>query len=80
MTTLNDYAALSALVYSDVRGQENKPPVPIKINWQSIARESFPTDSGFTGEAYRNTQTGEIVIAFKGTDFTLDRINGVRLH
>lgn len=70
MATLEDYAALSARVYWDVRRGDNPNPEP--NDWDSIKYNSFPIDSGFTGEAYRNTQTGEIVIVFKGTDFTLD--------
>lgn len=70
MATLIDYAALSARVYWDVRDPLNQNPVP--TGWVPIANQSFPLSSGFTGEAYLNTSTNEIVIAFKGTDFTLD--------
>ena len=61
MATLLDYAALSAIVYNDVRKSENViSPLP---GWTEILSDS---NLGFTAAAYQNGN--EIVIAFKGTD------------
>ncbi|MGH7963691.1 MAG: lipase family protein, partial [Candidatus Binatia bacterium] len=69
--TLNDYAALSARVYNDARDPVNRNPRP--PGWEEIAYTSDLTNSlftgGFTAGAYKNSETGEIVIAYKGTDF-----------
>ena len=62
MTTLTDYAALSAIVYNDVRQQKNKlSPLP---GWTEILSDTGSL--GFTAGAYKNGN--DIVIAFKGTD------------
>ena len=63
MATVFDYAALSTLVYNDVRGVDNRLTVP--KGWTEILSDS---NLGFSAAAYRNTATGEIVIAYKGTD------------
>jgi Lipase (class 3) len=45
----------------------NTPP-PAQIgNWVYVT-ESSPSSSGFFGVAYRNTETNQIVISFRGTD------------
>ncbi len=62
MPSLFDYAALSAIVYNDVRGQFNKLPDP-PPGWSQILYDSNP---GFTAGAYKNGN--DIVIALKGSD------------
>src|SRR5215203_5409950 len=78
MPTLNEYASLSAHVYNDQRGGgpragTNKLDLP--SGWQALERLGFVTGTylntnpfSFTAEAYING-SGEIVIAYKGTDF-----------
>jgi len=68
MPTYLDYAALSALVYNDARGQKNKLPTPQVEGWIELPLNSNSSITGFTAAAFQNTQTNEIVIAFKGTD------------
>lgn len=70
MATKEDYAALSAIVYNNVRPDANKlttlPP-----NWEPLPPplgSSNDASTGFTAAAYRNTVTKEIVISYKGTD------------
>ena len=84
MATTNEYAAFSAYVYNDQRGggvsenANNKLPVP--PGWKELSDLGFaPGDTlnewnpvSFTAGAYLNEATGEIVIAYKGTDFLLD--------
>ena len=83
MATTNEYAAFSAYVYNDQRGggsnaASNKLPVP--PGWKELSKLGFtPGDIlnewnpvSFTAGAYLNEATGEIVIAYKGTDFLLD--------
>ncbi len=66
MAAKEDYAALSAIVYNNVRLDPNKitnlPP-----NWTFLTT-SDTNLTGFTASAFRNTVTNEIVIAYKGTD------------
>ena len=82
MITKLDYAALSALVYNNARGDINYFPVPTVEGWSSIAAPTNPT-GGFTAEAYKNGN--DIVIAFKGTDtanvydFALDMATNLTL-
>jgi len=65
MATLTDYAALSAIVYNDVRrGFNVLSPLP---GWTEIL--SNTGGLGFTAGAYKNGN--DIVIAFKGTDTIL---------
>ena len=78
MPTLNEYASLSAHVYNDQRGGgpragTNKLDLP--LGWQQLSRLGFDVGPNlnvnpfsFTAEAYING-AGEIVIAYKGTDF-----------
>ncbi|MHB1619272.1 MAG: hypothetical protein ACYCTY_04710 [Sulfuricella sp.] len=69
MANLLDYATLSALVYKDARPRDdNKTPLP--AGWIEIVYDTGNSISGFTAGAYQNTLTNEIVIAFKGTDFS----------
>ena len=88
MTTEKDYAALSAIIYNNERGVRspiNRLEIP--SSWTPLFEmsEGFPAQSrfnngalGFTGGAYINT-SGEIVIAYKGTDFLLDAARGSEL-
>lgn len=62
MPTLLDYAALSAIVYNDVRGKNNKL-LHLPNGWSEILSDSNP---GFTAGAYENGN--DIVISFKGSD------------
>ncbi len=78
MATLEEYAVLSAVVYQDARGPYNVNPLP--PGWVEIAyspnMENNPFTDGFSAGAYQNLETGEIVIAFKGTDFLVGVNNG----
>jgi hypothetical protein len=65
MATKEDYAALSAFVYNNVRGPINNLSTP--TGW-TLLTTSDTNLTGFTASAFRNTATGEIVIAYKGTD------------
>ena len=63
-----DYAALSAIVYNDVRQDANKL-VNLPAGWSQlpIYPDSFTSAlTGFTASAYSNGT--DIVIAYKGTD------------
>lgn len=83
MTTLTEYAALSAFVYNDQRGGGSGSPINVLAlppEWKSLSELGFTTGTSlvennpfsFTAGAYMNTATGEIVIAYKGTDFLLE--------
>jgi hypothetical protein len=65
MPTIQEYAALSALVYRDARGAPNVNP--LNPDWTQIDYKSDLTDSvvsnGLTAGAYMKGD--EIVIAFK---------------
>jgi hypothetical protein len=61
MVTKENYVALSAFVYNDVRGQDNLLAVP--PGWTEILSDNNP---GFTASAFQNGS--DIVIAFKGSD------------
>lgn len=84
MTTKLEYAALSAHVYNGQRGggtagsDVNKLDLP--PGWiQLSAANGFNGDAlntnpfSATAGAYLNQSTGEIVIAYKGTDFLTNR-------
>jgi hypothetical protein len=45
-------------------------PRGANIVWPELAYGTGNSISGFTAGAYQNTQINEIVIAFKGTDFS----------
>jgi hypothetical protein len=66
---LQEYAALSAVVYQDARGELNINPLP--PDWQEIAYTSDMGDSifanGFSGGAYQ--KGNEIVIALRRCPF-----------
>ena len=85
MTTKLEYAALAANIYNDQRGgggsdidRNNLLVVPSE--WLKLeANNGFPSQTdydtnffSFTAGAYVNQSTGEIVIAYKGTDFLLE--------
>jgi len=83
MATNLENAALAALVYNDQRGGGNGSPInrlPLPPGWQSLSDLGFTAGDNlnalnpfsFTGGAYLNAATGEIVIAYKGTDFLLE--------
>lgn len=61
MPDSKDYAALSAIVYNDVRHEINALTLP--AGWDEMVYVSSP---GFTAGSYRNGN--DIVIAFKGSD------------
>ena len=82
MTTLNEYAALSAYIYNDQRGGGGESSINIlglPANWKKLAELGFTGDTlntnpfSATAGAYLNQSTGEIVIAYKGTDFLTGR-------
>ncbi len=75
MPDLLDYAALSAYVYGNVRGRNNANPLPSE--WTEIAYYPGGGIDGFTAGAYRNDVSGEIVIAYKGTDTGLDNMANI---
>lgn len=89
MISPTEYAALSAFIYNDERGGGAAEPgivnnrVGLAVGWTDIADLGFSGDSvndnffSFTGGAYINA-AGEIVIAYKGTDF-LDKEFNERL-
>ena len=80
MATKLEYAALSAFVYNDQRGggvvdtPTNKLILP--PGWTSLSELGFTAGDylninpfSATAGAYLNQSTGEIVVAYKGTDF-----------
>ncbi len=83
MTTTIEYAALAAFVYNDQRGGGSENPTNKLIlpdNWQDMSKLGFAVGDSlnainpfsFTGGAYLNQATGEIVVAYKGTDFLVE--------
>jgi hypothetical protein len=83
MTTTIDYAALAGFVYNDQRGEGSENPtnkLVLPDNWQELSKLGFAAGDSlnainpfsFTGGAYLNQATGEIVVAYKGTDFLLE--------
>ncbi len=67
MADRNTYALLSARVYNTSETNE----IFVPTGWTELPQ---PVDNGFTGlyaRAYRNNATGEIVIAFRGTNTTI---------
>ena len=78
MTTRTEYAALAAFIYNDQRGggQEGGPnQLKLPLGWSDLTDLGFVVGHGlninpfsFTAGAYVNG-SGEIVIAYKGTDF-----------
>ena len=83
MTTTIEYAALAAFVYIDQRGGGSENPTNKLIlpdNWQDMSKLGFAVGDSlnainpfsFTGGAYLNQATGEIVVAYKGTDFLVE--------
>ena len=80
MATEKDYAILSAYVYNDARGPKNRITLP--SIWAKLPISASDTTSGFaalftggfSAGAFRNKATGEIVVAYKGTDFLNDNI------
>lgn len=71
MTTNAEYMLFAMGAY--VRLDENQAPVP--QGWEPLSVVPADTGSGFWGAAFRNPTTGEIVIAYSGTDFgSLDGI------
>lgn len=62
MATKEDYAAFSAIVYNNARGDENKLDLP--ANWTLLPLNPNSSITGFTAAAFQNTLTGEIVIAY----------------
>lgn len=74
MATEKDYAVLSAYVYNDARGEGNDVILP--STWDELPISASDTTSGFaalftggfSAGAFRNKATGELVVAYKGTD------------
>ena len=66
-TNINRDAQLSTIANA---AYLDKPPQSIAIGgvtWERVA-QSNSTTSGFYGVAYRNPQTNEIAVAYRGTD------------
>lgn len=82
MPSLLEYAALSAIIYNNERGQrtESINTLPLPGGWEPLSaangfvqQEAYDENVfSFTAGAYVNRATGEIVIAYKGTDFLLE--------
>lgn len=64
MATEQEYALMSLRVYS--RTAENRGPVP--EGWAEIMYREDDPSTGFSAGCYRNWSTGEIVVAFTGTN------------
>ena len=77
MTSSIDYALMASNAYAvkeTVHSEENTIPIP--NGWVKLGNDGRNDLTGFTARAYRNTTTGEIVIAYTGTTFegnTLDK-------
>lgn len=70
MADRNIYALLSARVYN---ASENVNLTFVPAGWTELPPPDF-VDNGLTGlyaRAYRNNTTGEVVIAFRGTNTTI---------
>ena len=82
MPTLKEYAALAANVYNDQRGGGGLSIInhlDVPLGWRKLDSDEFAAGDNlnknpmsFTGGAYVNQETGEIVVAYKGTDFLLE--------
>jgi Lipase (class 3) len=84
MPTVNEYAALAAFIYNDQRGgggQATVNTLPVPTGWIELKpANGFAAGDNinnwnpfsFTAGAYLNQSTGEIVIAYKGTDFLVE--------
>lgn len=83
MAAMADYAALAAYVYNDQRGGAGDSDVntlQLPAQWRELADLGFALGDSlnainpfsFTGGAYLNQSTGEIVVAYKGTDFLVE--------
>ena len=70
MTSSIEYALMASNAYAvkDLVTSENNA-IPIPNGWVDMEADRINNDSGFTARAYRNTGTGEIVIAYTGTTF-----------
>ena len=68
--SLLDYAALSAIIYNDIRSDKNKL-TNSPSGWSQILDDS---NAGFSAGAYRNGN--DIVIAYKGSDNLQADVNG----
>ncbi|MEW6677070.1 MAG: hypothetical protein AB1421_04040 [Pseudomonadota bacterium] len=70
MTTSIEYALMASNAYAvkpDVTSDVNTIPIP--SGWVDMKIDGQNDDTGFTARAYKNTTTGEIVIAYTGTTF-----------
>ncbi|MCZ7597251.1 MAG: hypothetical protein M5U09_05145 [Gammaproteobacteria bacterium] len=63
-TTLSDYAALADKAYGD---QAFDYHLPDHIVREPMSVELFNRNENFHAEVYRNTETGEIIVAVRGT-------------
>src|SRR3990172_4972636 len=74
MTGLLDYAALSATIYNNARGAANVI-ANLPAGWSQVNYIPGGGLNGFTAGAYKNGT--DIVIAFKGTDSSLNSLINV---
>ena len=72
MATTTEYAQLSASVY-DAGGAGNT-----SANWIRL-ENAPPGTGGFFAATFQNTATGEIVIAYRGTDGPFDAVTDAQL-
>jgi hypothetical protein len=71
MADRNTYALLSTRVYEASVGTVGANEIFLPAGWSKISQ---PVDNGLTGlyaQAFRNDVSGEVVIAFRGTDGTI---------
>jgi hypothetical protein len=70
MTTNIEYALMASNAYAvklEITSKGNTIPIP--SGWVDMEIDRINDNSGFTARAYRNSTTGEIVIAYTGTTF-----------
>lgn len=84
MADTNEYAALAAHVYNNQRGggggRATENILDLPSGWVNATQVGFAIGDSlnainpfsFTGGAYLNQATGEIVVAYKGTDFLVE--------
>jgi Ca2+-binding RTX toxin-like protein len=70
MTTSIEYALMASNAYAVKKTvTHDNNTIPIPSGWVDMEIDGQNDDSGFTARAFKNTTTGEIVIAYTGTTF-----------
>ncbi len=68
MTTSIEYALMASNAYAVKKTvTHDNNTIPIPSGWMDMEIDGQNDDTGFTARAYKNTTTGEIVIAYTGT-------------